>query len=440
VRVVLDPRTRRSADGRTLLGGEPGRLLRLGPSAPRALRDLAEGRVDRHPRLARTLLDGGLAHPVVDPRPVDDVTVVVPVQDRAQELDGCLAALGSTAPVVVVDDASTDPAAVAAVAARHGAQLVRRDANGGPGAARTSGLAAVTTPFAAFVDSDCRPPDDWLERLRPHLDDPAVAAVAPRVVGAADASLRGRVSAARSPLDLGPRPARVRPGTSVAYVPTAALVVRVAALPDPPFDPALRYGEDVDLVWRLHDAGHVVRYDPSVEVVHEEPRTWSGVLRRRFAYGTSAAALAERHPGRVTHLVLRPWPTAVAALLLARRPVLAAATAAVPVTRLHRQLDGLAGETAAVTVAQSVQGTLLQLGRVLGALAPVAVRGRAGLALAVAPHLSDWWQRRPPVDPVRWTAVRLVDEAAYGAGVWVGCWRRRSLRPLVPRLRPADGR
>ena len=49
------------------------------------------------------------------------------------------------------------------------------------------------------------------------------------------------------------------------YVSTEALWVRVAALDglapdsatdtDGPFDVSLRYGEDVDLVWRLHAAG-----------------------------------------------------------------------------------------------------------------------------------------------------------------------------------------
>ena len=80
----------------------------------------------------------------------------------------------------------------------------------------------------------------------------------------------------------------MRPGSRVSYVPTAALLVRRsaldsvaiddAAIPAPGhlagpgplssrgvFDPALRYGEDVDLIWRLHDAGWRVRYEPSVQ-------------------------------------------------------------------------------------------------------------------------------------------------------------------------------
>jgi mycofactocin system glycosyltransferase len=436
--VVLDRRVRRSADSRVLLGGDPGRLVRLGAEAAGALAGLAEGRGGK---LARTLLDRGLAHPRPHPVAVEDVTVVVPVRDRADELAGCLAALGTAAPVVVVDDGSRDPGAVADVVARHGAVLVGRTTSGGPGVARCTGLAHVTTPLVAFVDSDCRPPGDWLERLLGHFADPTVAAVAPRVQGLGERSLRGRVSEARSPLDLGPDPARVRPGSGVAYVPTAALVVRRAALPEPAFDPGLRYGEDVDLVWRLHDAGWAVRYDPAVVVAHVEPRGWGAVLARRYRYGTSSAALAERHGDRLTHAVLRPWPTAVLALLLSRHPVLATAAGAVPAARLARRLEGLPPLTAPAVVAESVVATALQVGRVLGTLAPALLPRLVGrprvLALVVAPHLVDWLRLRPDVDPVRWTAVRLLDEAAYGAGVWAGVLRQRTLRPLLPtRRRP----
>ena len=53
-------------------------------------------------------------------------------------------------------------------------------------------------------------------------------------------------------------------------------------------------------------------------------------------------------------------------------------------------------------------------------------------ALMLAPPLLDWADRRPPLDPVRYTAARLLDDAAYSLGVWQGCLRRRTLLPLVP--------
>ena len=112
------------------------------------------------------------------------------------------------------------------------------------------------------------------------------------------------------------------------------MIVRRDALPVDPFDPALRYGEDVDLIWRLLDAGWRVRYDPSVVVAHEE----RDPLRRRFRYGTSAAPLTQRHPGKLTHVVVRPWPAATLALLAARKPRLAALAYAAQTVQLARTL------------------------------------------------------------------------------------------------------
>ena len=419
-RLELDPRTRRLHGGRVLLS-PTGRLLRLGPGGPAAVRDLLAGRGGpAASRLGRTLLDAGAAHPRPAARPAVDVTVVVPVKDRVAELARCLAALD--ADVLVVDDGSADPGAVEEVCRRYGATCVHRR-NGGPAAARNTAIPLLTKDFVAFLDSDCVPPPGWLDRLRGHFEDPAVGAVAPRVVGGV-----------RSPLDLGPRPAAVRPGGEVAYVPTAALVVRRTALMR--FDEQLRYGEDVDLVWRMVDAGWQVRYDPSVVVQHTEPLSLPLRLARRFRYGTAAAPLSRRHPTRLAHLVLPPWPTAVVALLLARRPLLAAGVAAWSTGRLYRHLDDL--PASARVVARSAGGAAIGLGRALAMAGPVAwvlARDRRAAALLAAPPLLEWLQRRPATDPASYAVTVLLGQSAYGAGVLAGCLRHRTIVPLVPRRR-----
>ncbi len=263
------------------------------------------------------------------PRPTRQhrpTTIVIPVRDRPSDLARLLygvrplesGTLKGSDPlsVVVVDDGSEVPVAGA---------TIRREVSGGPAVARNEGLRRVTTEFVAFLDSDTVPPGDWIEQLAGHFEDPRVAAVAPRI-----RALDGK----RSPLDMGKHAAEVGPGRHVSYVPAAALLVRRAALPDDPFDPDLRYGEDVDLIWRLIDAGWRVRYDPSVVVGHEERDT----LRRRFMYGTSAAALQQRHPGRLKHVIVRPWPAATLALIVARQPRLAALAYAAQTIQLVRTL------------------------------------------------------------------------------------------------------
>jgi hypothetical protein len=52
----------------------------------------------------------------------------------------------------------------------------------------------------------------------------------------------------------------------------------------------------------------------------------------------------------------------------------------------------------------------------------------------------DWIRERPPIDPLRWTAFRLGDDAAYGTGVWVGCIQERVAEPLLPSFRNWPGR
>jgi mycofactocin glycosyltransferase len=59
-------------------------------------------------------------------------------------------------------------------------------------------------------------------------------------------------------------------------------------------------------------------------------------------------------------------------------------------------------------------------------------------ALVLAPPLLDWLDRRPPLDPARYVAARLLDDAGYSVGVWQGCMERRTVRPLLPLLRGRD--
>ena len=65
----------------------------------------------------------------------------------------------------------------------------------------------------------------------------------------------------------------------------------------------------------------------------------------------------------------------------------------------------------------------------------VSRRARRGvLAAAVVPPLLEWRRQRPPLDPAQWALLRLLDDVTYGAGVWAGCARERSLVALRPDL------
>jgi mycofactocin system glycosyltransferase len=450
-RIVLD-RDTKQLDSGTLYGGSPARVLRLSETGARAWAELRSGPIRSRSAatLARRLVDAGLAHP--RPPAVTgrlDLVVIIPVKDRADALARCLQALGPDYPVIIVDDGSSDQRSIAEVAAKHGTTLVRLDVNAGPAAARNAGLARTESEFVAFLDSDCIPSLDWIPRLAAQLADPSVAAAAPRVLAVASGTAAGCYSAACSSLDLGAQEALVAPTTRVSYVPTAALVARRQALLDIArdglvFDPDLRLGEDVDLIWRLHAGGWSLRYDPSVEVGHAEPPTFAALLARRFRYGTSAGPLARRHPHTMAPLVLYPWPTITVAALLARRPVLAAAGAAASVASMRGSLRRakLPPTGAVAAAATSISQTWLGAGRygtqfLAPALGVLALRRRGRLAagsLLLGPALASWRSTRPALDPVRFVAARLADEVAYGAGVWAGALHARTTVPFRPKF------
>ncbi|MFC5676500.1 mycofactocin biosynthesis glycosyltransferase MftF [Aeromicrobium endophyticum] len=395
--------------------------------------------------LAGRLLDLDLAVPVLAGHAVDvaaltDLTVVVPVRDRTSGVDRLLASLRPAVRCIVVDDASRDSRALAEVVARHGAELVRRNVNGGPSAARNDGLRRVSTPLVAFVDSDVEVTPHALAGLVAHTTDPGLAAVAARVRSRGGRRWFERYEDARGSLDLGPVPATVRPWSSVSYVPTACLVARVAALGDG-FDEAMTSGEDVDLVWRLRGAGWRVRHAGDVVAWHRGRTTLTAWAGRKAFYGTSAAALSRRHGELVTPAVLTPEAAALIGAALVQRRWSTALAVAVVARMLAAAPDDLSPVGRVAVVAGSVRTTSGQASALALrhwwpiAAAACATSRRARRLVAVAAVADAALARAradTTLDPVRFAAARRLDDLAYGAGVWLGAARDRSARCLVP--------
>ena len=399
--------------GDVVVGGSPLKLFRLTAAGRGVVDRLAAGRAVEGSTLVNALLDAGAIHP--DPRAPGttftpaDVTIVVPSLGPPAHLpDGAL----------LIDDGSRP--------ALHGA-AIRLPHNRGPGAARNAGLATVTTALVAFVDGDVELPPDWLTVLLPHFDDPLVALVAPRVTTIGHSAIE-RYESAHSPLDLGADAARIRAGTRVGYVPAAAILCRVDALREVGgFDAALRFGEDVDLVWRLDEAGWRCRYEPAVEVHHAARPDWAAWVRQRIDYGSSSALLARRHPGALAPLRMSGWSVASWLLVTIGRPLLGATVAVGSASTLVRKLPDVpareAFRLAAVgnlragdQIADAIRRAWWPLLALAAWRSTTARRALVGAAIAA---------RNP---------VRLVDDIAASIGVWKGVLSQRAAGPLVPQI------
>jgi mycofactocin glycosyltransferase len=435
-----DPGLQRWDDGRTLAGGSPFRVLRLSPKG----RELVDRWIEGEPvttghSLARGLVRAGAMHPRYDQAPFgpEDVTVVIPVHGARPA--ALLTALEGMR-VIVVDDGSPEPIAGA----------VRHDAKRGPAAARNTGWRRATTPLVAFLDADTVPQPGWLDPLLKHFADPETAAAAPRIRSLPGDSALARYESTRSPLDLGTQPGPVRPGARISYVPTAALVVRTETLDElGGFDQSMRFGEDVDLVWRLTET-HQARYEPAAVVEHAPRGSWRALLRQRFGYGSSAGPLGRRHGERVAPVRMSLWSLLTWTLVAFGRTRLAALVTGAAAVLLARKLDRV-GAPVSASLKLAVHGNLgavrLLLETAGRAWAPLAIpllltsrRGREVLVLVAARHLLDWRRERPPLDPLRYALAGIADDAAYGCGVLRGALREGDRSALLPVLTDLGGR
>lgn len=452
-RVRLARGVLRADAGRLLVGGSPLTAMRLTDRAANLVGPAGVTVTDASTRhLAERLVATNLGQPDLGAVPIaaaHELTVVIPVRDRPVQLARALAALQPLS-CVVVDDASCHPEHVAEVARCHGARLVVLDQNVGPAGARNAGLATVMTAYVGFVDSDVEVAGDDLLALTRHFADPQVVLVGPRVCGVARSARPRwfeRYDAASSSLTLGDQPGVVRPGAAVAWLPSACLVGRTDALAGG-FDVDLRVGEDVDLVWRLVESGARVRYDPTVRAQHDARPTLIGWLGRKFVYGSGGAALAARHGNRLAPAVLTPSYAAAATALLLRRRWTApftVVTVALGWQNLRRTLpmsadtDTIAARLAGRGIGWAVRQEASLLLRHWWPLTALGVftsqRARRVLLTALVVDLLVMLAEQPESrrEPATYLAGRRLDDIAYGAGLWWGAAKARSIRVLVPR-------
>jgi mycofactocin system glycosyltransferase len=378
------------------------------------------------------------------------VSVVIPVKDRAGELGRCLASIAAIqypqdlVQVIVVDDGSSDRSPD--VARGSGARVVPSGGIGrGPAAARNVGASAATGEILAFIDSDCTASPRWLMELLPAFDDPKTAAVGGLVDGMCTESGIDRYEAVMSSLSLGARERSGNGGNDTFYLPSCNLLVRrTVFLGVGGFVDTMHVGEDVDLTWRLRDNGWTIAYLPVGRVFHEHRSTLRSFMSRRFDYGTSEGMLQILHPLRHKRMVIPPL-LALLLLLCLAAPLagwwtflLAAAVLAgdAAVARLRMTRRGLPLGFPAL-----LAGRLRALGSLVYYLCYHLVRYYALVLIAAAFIMPELWIvpavalgcaagvdyaiRKPRLSFLGFSGIYLLEQLAYGAGVFWGCLRRK---------------
>lgn len=225
------------------------------------------------------------------------ISVVVCVYDGEQTIRDCCEGLAELSypdlEVIVVDDGSSD--GTAQIVAEFPFRLIRTE-NRGLSAARNSGLEAATGEIVAYTDGDARPDPDWLRYLALEFASTTHAGIGGwNIAPPGDGWIADCVT--NSPggpvhVLLGDRLAEHIPGCSMAF--RASALRQIGG-----FDPQFRTaGDDVDVCWRLQEAGWTLGFSPGAMVWHHHRNTLGAYWRQQIGYGKAEAMLERKWPER----------------------------------------------------------------------------------------------------------------------------------------------
>jgi GT2 family glycosyltransferase len=193
--------------------------------------------------------------------------------------------------VVVVDDGSTDD--TAAIAAEFDVRLIRT-ANHGLSSARNTGRNAATGEIIAYLDDDAYPDPHYLYYLAHAFTKFGFAAVGgPNLAPAGDGDTAEAVANAPG------GPLHVLTGDMVAeHIPGCNFAVRRDRLEAiGGFDPTFRVaGDDVDVCWRLQEAGGQIGFHHAALVWHHRRGSVLRYLKQQRGYGRAEALLERKWP------------------------------------------------------------------------------------------------------------------------------------------------
>ena len=218
-------------------------------------------------------------------------------------------------------------------------------------------------------------------------------------------------------------------------------------------------------MWRATEADLRVRYEPAAVVRHEARGDLGSWLRQRMSYGSSAAGLDARHPGAAAPARLSLESAAVWGSCRRRRarssvrrwscgPASGCVGRSRPCPRQRRSRLGVQGHLSAgrqlarcsvrawwpVTLVAALRSRRARWLAAAGIVVSVLDARRDAQRMGLPDDTAQPVGTAGPVDAAaRFDAVAsgvlaVVDDLAYGAGLWRGCWRARSLRALLPTI------
>jgi GT2 family glycosyltransferase len=255
------------------------------------------------------------------------VSVVVCAYNAERTIDQCLASLAlldyPDYEVIVVNDGSRDR--TLAIAEKYDYCTIISQPNKGLSVARNIGAGAATGEIVAYTDSDCVADPDWLTYLVAKMEAGDLAACGgPNFPPPEDDLVPAAVAVAPG------GPTHVLISDEVAeHIAGCNMAFRRDVLQElGGFDPVYRAaGDDIDICWRLQDAGYTIGFSPAAVVWHYRRNTVAAYCAQQRGYGKAEALVYSKHPFRFNLFGQAKWLGRIygdlsTSLLLSRRPVI----------------------------------------------------------------------------------------------------------------------
>lgn len=223
------------------------------------------------------------------------ISVVVCSYNGARTIRDCLEGLMKVEypnfEVVVVNDGSTDE--TTQIVSEYPVRLISTE-NCGLSAARNTGMMEARGSIVAYIDDDARPDPHWLQYLaHSYMTTPHAGIGGPNIAPPDDGFIADCV--ANSPggpvhVLLTDEVAEHIPGCNMSF--RREWLLRVGGC-----DARYRLaGDDVDLCWRVQEAGGTLGFSPSAMVWHHRRNSVRAYWRQQKEYGKAEALLEAKWP------------------------------------------------------------------------------------------------------------------------------------------------
>lgn len=223
-----------------------------------------------------------------------EFSVIIATFERPDELRRCVRAIGELVyprdrfEVIVVNDGGRvhDAAQLKNLAGDVDFRIMTT-VNTGPGAARNAGAAVARGQFLTFMDDDCVPSPDWLQRLSAAMDRSHEAMVGGRTVNILKHNLFSQAS--QTLVDYvyayyNERGAK----RNEFFASNNMILARKAFHALGGFDESFRTSEDRELCKRWGAGGGRFDYVPDIVIGHAHRLGPLSFLRQHFGYGRGA--------------------------------------------------------------------------------------------------------------------------------------------------------